>query len=57
MVDASVAEDDDSPKMKFLKQSVLWLADSYEKSINEIQLLNRRNRRQKKTIVSLKSNE
>lgn len=57
MVDASVAEDDDSPKIKFLKRSVSSLDDIYEKSINDVQSLNKCIKRQKKTIVSSKNNE
>lgn len=57
MVNATVSEDDDTPKKQFLKRSVLSLADRYKKREKKIKLLAQCIRRQKKTISSLKSKD
>lgn len=55
MVQASVSESYDTPRRTFLKRSVSSLVDMCNAKDKKMKVLNQRLRRQKKTIVSLKS--
>jgi len=56
MVQASVSKSYDTPRRTFLKRSVSSLVDMCNAKDKKIKVLKQRLRRQKKTIVSLKSN-